>query len=83
VNVTVQSYLNSLFVGVNACANAVPDLPGLTRAMVDELSLLSRMAVGVGVPHGSARARARRAAAARVRAPAPGTPRRPGTHTPI
>ena len=83
VNVTVQSYLNSLFVGVNACANAVADLPGLTRAMVDELSLLSRMAAGAGVPHGSARARARRAAAARVRAPAPGSPRRPGRPTPI
>ena len=81
VNVTVQSYLNSLFVGVNACATAVPDLPGLTRAMVDELSLLSRMAAGAGVAHGSPRSR--RAAAAHVPASAPGTPRRLGTPTPI
>ena len=48
LNVTVQSYRDSLFVGINACAAAVPDLPGLTRAMVDELSLLSRMAAGAG-----------------------------------
>ena len=51
LNVTVQSYRESLFVGINACATAVPDLPGLTRAMVDELSLLCRMAAGAGEPH--------------------------------
>jgi WS/DGAT C-terminal domain len=51
LNVTVQSYRESLFVGINACASAVPDLPGLTRAMVDELSLLCRMAAGAGEPH--------------------------------
>jgi len=51
LNVTVQSYRESLFVGINACASAVPDLPGLTRAMVDELSLLRRMAAGAGEPH--------------------------------
>ena len=28
LNVTVQSYRDSLFVGINACATAVPDLPG-------------------------------------------------------
>ena len=44
VNLTVQSYRESLFVGVNVCATAVEDLPGFTRAMVDELNLLSRMA---------------------------------------
>ena len=46
LNVTVQSYRDSLFVGINACAAAVPDLPALARAMVDELALLCRMAVG-------------------------------------
>ena len=50
LNVTVQSYRESLFVGINACATAVPDLPGLTQAMVDELSLLCRMAAGAGEP---------------------------------
>jgi hypothetical protein len=44
VNVTVQSYRESLFVGINSSATAVEDLPDLTRAMVDELNLLSRMA---------------------------------------
>ncbi len=81
LNVTVQSYRDSLFVGINACASAVADLPDLTRAMVSELSLLSRMAAGAGVAHGSPRSR--RAAAAHVPASAPGTPRRLGTPTPI
>jgi WS/DGAT/MGAT family acyltransferase len=45
LNVTVQSYRESLFVGINACATAVPDLDSLSAAMVDELDLLSRMAV--------------------------------------
>jgi WS/DGAT/MGAT family acyltransferase len=44
LNVTVQSYRESLFVGINACATAVPELPSLAAAMVDELDLLSRMA---------------------------------------
>jgi diacylglycerol O-acyltransferase / wax synthase len=44
VNVTVQSYQESLFVGINSCATVVEDLPALSRAMVDELTLLSRMA---------------------------------------
>ncbi len=57
LNITVQSYCDSLFVGINACASAVPDLPGLTQAMVDELSLLCRMAAGAGEPHRAARAR--------------------------
>ena len=48
LNITVQSYRESLFVGINACATAVPDLPGLARAMEGELSLLRRMAVGAG-----------------------------------
>ena len=81
LNGTVQSYRQSLFVGVNACATAVPDLPGLTRAMVDELSLLNRMAAGAGEPHHSARSR-RAAATGHVPAAAPGTLRRVGTPTP-
>jgi WS/DGAT/MGAT family acyltransferase len=44
LNVTVQSYRESLFVGINACATAVRDLPSLCEAMVDELALLNRMA---------------------------------------
>jgi hypothetical protein len=44
VNVTVQSYLDSLFVGINASATTIEDLPALARAMVDELALLTRMA---------------------------------------
>jgi WS/DGAT/MGAT family acyltransferase len=50
LNITVQSYCETLFVGINACASAVPDLPRLTEAMVSELSLLCRMAVGAGEP---------------------------------
>jgi hypothetical protein len=44
LNVTVQSYRESLFVGINACATAVPELPSLSAAMVDELALLNKMA---------------------------------------
>jgi hypothetical protein len=44
LNVTVQSYRDSLFVGINACATAVPELPSLAAAMVAELDLLNTMA---------------------------------------
>jgi WS/DGAT/MGAT family acyltransferase len=44
LNITVQSYRDSLFVGINACATAVPELPTLADAMADELALLHRMA---------------------------------------
>jgi WS/DGAT/MGAT family acyltransferase len=81
LNITVQSYCESLFVGVNACASAVPDLPGLTQAMVDELSLLCRMAAGAGEPHRAARARL--AAAGHSPAPTPGAIRRVGAPTRI
>jgi len=40
LNITVQTYRDALFVGLNACASAVPDLPGLARAMVAELGHL-------------------------------------------
>ena len=46
LNITVQSYEDSLYVGINSGAAALPDLPGLARAMVDELGLLSLMARG-------------------------------------
>jgi WS/DGAT/MGAT family acyltransferase len=81
LNITVQSYCESLFVGVNASASAVPDLSGLTKAMVDELSLLCRMAVGAGEPHRAARARL--AAAGHSPAATPGAIRRMGTPTRI
>jgi diacylglycerol O-acyltransferase / wax synthase len=45
VNITVQGYCESLFVGINASALGVPDPAGLAGAMVDELSLLGKMAV--------------------------------------
>ena len=44
VNLTVQSYRESLFVGINSSAAVMEDLPALARAMVDELALLGRMA---------------------------------------
>jgi diacylglycerol O-acyltransferase len=81
LNITVQSYLDSLFVGINACALAVPDLPGLTRAMVDELSLLRRMAAGAGEPQRPDRTRL--AGTGHVPPPTPGAIRRIGTPTPI
>jgi diacylglycerol O-acyltransferase len=64
LNITVQSYRESLFVGINACAMAVPDLPALARAMADELSLLSRMAAGAGERRSSSTPRRRRVVAA-------------------
>jgi hypothetical protein len=81
LNITVQSYRESLFVGINACASAVTDLPGLTQAMVDELALLCRMAAGAGEPHRTSRAR--QAATSHGAANAPGALRRVGTPTPI
>jgi diacylglycerol O-acyltransferase len=44
LNITVQSYLGSVFVGINAAATAVSDLPALARAMVAELDHLIRAA---------------------------------------
>jgi WS/DGAT/MGAT family acyltransferase len=41
LNITVQSYRDSLFVGMNAGAAAVPDLAGLARSMVHELDHLT------------------------------------------
>jgi WS/DGAT/MGAT family acyltransferase len=44
LNITVQSYLSTLFVGLNACPSVVPDLPALARYMVDELALMTEAA---------------------------------------
>jgi diacylglycerol O-acyltransferase len=40
LNVTVQTYVDSLFVGINSCAATVPDVAGLAHAMVRELDQL-------------------------------------------
>ena len=40
LNITVQSYGDDMFVGINACATAVPDLPALARSMEAELAQL-------------------------------------------
>ena len=37
LNITVQTYNDTLFVGLNACASAVPDLPALARLDRGEL----------------------------------------------
>jgi WS/DGAT/MGAT family acyltransferase len=47
LNITVQSYGDSVFVGINACANAVPDLPALARAIRAELDHLTEAADAV------------------------------------
>jgi diacylglycerol O-acyltransferase / wax synthase len=49
LNITVQSYGDSVFVGINACANAVPDLPGFARAIGAELDHLTDAAVAAHV----------------------------------
>jgi diacylglycerol O-acyltransferase len=40
LNITVQSYEDSLFVGINAGQSVLPDLPGLVQAMAAELEQL-------------------------------------------
>ena len=57
LNITVQSYEESLFVGANASARVVPDLSGLVAAMEAELARLSRMAAGAPARHDPARRR--------------------------
>ncbi len=56
LNITVQSYLGSLFVGINACATAVPDPPGLAAEMVDEFRRLTKVAAGAGAGESTAKA---------------------------
>jgi WS/DGAT/MGAT family acyltransferase len=48
LNITVQSYMETLFVGINACEAAVPDLPALAQAMVRELGFLCDAAEAAG-----------------------------------
>jgi hypothetical protein len=60
LNVTVQSYNETLFVGLNACASAVPDLPALARSIVDELDRMTAAAVDAYDRMGSIERRARR-----------------------
>jgi len=68
LNVTVQSYRESLFVGINACATAVPELPSLSAAMVDELALLNRMATRARRQSTAASARHHRLSGAQAQA---------------
>ncbi|HEY6474501.1 MAG TPA: wax ester/triacylglycerol synthase family O-acyltransferase [Acidimicrobiales bacterium] len=82
LNITVQSYRESLFVGINACATAVPDLPSLSEAMVDELAELKRMATRTRRQSTAASARHHRAAGAPAPIPALGA-RQPETHTDV
>jgi WS/DGAT/MGAT family acyltransferase len=42
LNITVQTYMESLFVGINACAKTLPDPPALARLLVHELEALSK-----------------------------------------
>jgi diacylglycerol O-acyltransferase / wax synthase len=44
LNITVQSYLDSLDFGLVACRELVPDLWDLVDAIVDELGLLAKAA---------------------------------------
>jgi diacylglycerol O-acyltransferase / wax synthase len=44
LNITVQSYRDSLFVGLNACSTVVPDAEPLARLVVEELALLAQAA---------------------------------------
>ena len=48
LNVTVQSYRDTLDVGLVACRELVPDLWDMVDAIVDELAVLGK-AVGVDV----------------------------------
>lgn len=66
LNITVQSYNDTLFVGLNACASAVPDLPALARSIVDELGHMTAAAENAYDRMGSIERRARTARLARL-----------------
>ncbi len=68
LNVTVQRYCDELFVGINACARTVPELPALARAMGDELVQLCAETEQPGARAGTAAARRARVERAAVRA---------------
>ncbi|HVA05862.1 MAG TPA: wax ester/triacylglycerol synthase family O-acyltransferase [Acidimicrobiales bacterium] len=44
LNITVQSYVDSLFVGLNACPKVVPDTDSLARLVEEELTILTKAA---------------------------------------
>jgi diacylglycerol O-acyltransferase / wax synthase len=47
LNITVQSYLDSLFVGLHACPSVVPDIDALAQMVHEELEALTK-AAGTG-----------------------------------
>jgi diacylglycerol O-acyltransferase / wax synthase len=49
LNITVQSYLDSLDFGLVACRELVPDLGTLVDAIVDDLDELAK-AAGIDLP---------------------------------
>ena len=49
LNITVQSYLDTLDFGLVACRELVPDLPDMLDAIIDDLRQLGK-ATGVDVP---------------------------------
>jgi diacylglycerol O-acyltransferase len=61
LNITVQSYNDTLFVGLNACASAVPDLPALARSIARELGHMTAAAESAYDRMGSIERRARTA----------------------
>ncbi len=66
LNITVQTYNDTLFVGLNACASAVPDLPALARSIVDELAHMTVAAENAYDRMGSIERQARLARLARL-----------------
>jgi WS/DGAT/MGAT family acyltransferase len=66
LNITVQSYNDTLFVGLNACASAVPDLPALARSIARELGHMTAAAANAYDRMGSIERRARTAKMARL-----------------
>jgi diacylglycerol O-acyltransferase len=48
LNLTVQSYHRSLFVGINACPTAVPDVLALARQFVEEFTRLATVPNAAG-----------------------------------
>jgi WS/DGAT/MGAT family acyltransferase len=66
LNITVQSYNDTMFVGLNACASAVPDLPALARSISHELGHMAAAAENAYDRMGSIERRARTARMARL-----------------
>jgi diacylglycerol O-acyltransferase / wax synthase len=48
LNITVQSYRDALFIGLNACPAVVPDVEALARSVVTELGQLTKAAGEAG-----------------------------------